>query len=198
MMNSTKVLPEGYIQAGQVNLKKNKGLAILLNIFAFFVSIFSFILLSSFAAMLRPELMNTSETISIGALVGLALVVVLLLTIHELIHGIFFWMFTHSKPVFAIRMFYAYAGAPDWYIPVRQFLWVAAAPLVIIDAVGLLLILVVPQSWIIYIICLVAFHTGGSIGDLLVLVRLIKMPPTSFANDTGDVMTVYNAQATVS
>jgi len=128
----------------------------------------------------------------------LALVVVLLLTVHELIHAIFFWVFTRSKPVFAIRLFYAYAGAPDWYIPVRKFVYVTVAPLVIIGAVGLLLILVVPQSLIIFIVCLVAFNTGESIGDLLVLFRLLKLPPTSYANDTGDVMTFYDALSTIS
>jgi len=188
MNTSTKTLPEAYAQSGEIDLKNNKRLVITLNIVAFFVGIICFFLLSSFAALVRPSLMNNSGTITaVGAAVLLGLVV-MLLTIHELIHGYFFWVFTRSRPVFALRLFYAYAGAPNWYIPTRQFMIVALGPLVIIGAVGMLFILLVPESWVLLISILVAFNTGGSTGDLLVFTRLIKLSPTSLANDTGDVM----------
>jgi len=48
----------------------------------------------------RPSLMITSGTITVGG------VAFLLMAIHELIHGFFFWVLTRSKPVFAIRLFY--------------------------------------------------------------------------------------------
>jgi hypothetical protein len=197
MNTSTKTLPEGYVLSGEINLKKNKKLAITLNIAAFIVFVLTFFLLSSTAALIRPDLINTSGTINlVGLAVGIGLTVILM-TIHELIHGFFFWVFTRSKPVFAIRLFYAYAGAPDWYIPTRQFMVVALAPLVVIAAVGLLLILLVPISWIMFIIFFVALNTGGAMGDILVFTRLFKLSPTSLANDTGDVMTFYEHQSTI-
>jgi hypothetical protein len=198
MITSTQTLPEGYAQSGEINLKKNKRLAFALNIVAFFVFVISFYLLSSFAALVRPDLMNLSGTITAGGWAVMVGLVVLLFTIHELIHGFFFWVFTRSKPVFALRLFYAYAGAPDWYIPTRQFAFVAVGPLVIIGAVGLLLILLAPIRWIMFIIFFVAMNTGGSAGDLLVLTRLVKLPPTCLANDTGDVVTFYERQSTIS
>jgi hypothetical protein len=198
MITSTKTLPEGYAQSGEINLKKNKRLAITLNIVAFFVAVLSFFLLSSFAALTRPGLMNTSGSITAGVAAGLVGLVVMLLTIHELIHGFFFWVFTRSRPVFALRLFYAYAGAPDWYIPTRQFALVAVGPLVIIGAVGLLLMLLVPESWVLFIVFVVAFNTGGSMGDLLVLTRLFKLSPTCLVNDTGDVITFYEHPSTIS
>jgi hypothetical protein len=198
MNNSTKTLPEGYEQSGEINLKKNRRLAITLNIVALFVIVLSFYLLASFAVLVRPGLMNTSGTIHLGTVAILVVLVVMLLTIHELIHGFFFWVFTRSRPVFAIRLFYAYAGAPDWYIPTRQFAIVAVGPLVIIDTVGLLLMLLVPENWVLFIAFVVAFNTGGSMGDLLVLARLFKLSPTSLANDTGDVITFYEHPSTIS
>ena len=197
MITSMKTLPEGYAQSGEINLKNNRRLAIKLNIVAFFVAVLSFYLLSSFAVLVRPGLMNTSGTITAGGVAGLVGLVVMLLTIHELIHGFFFWVFTRSRPVFALRLFYAYAGAPDWYIPTRQFAFVAVGPLVIIGAVGLLLMLLVPESWVLFIVFVVASNTGGSIGDLLVLTRLFKLSPTCLANDTGDVMTFYGHPSTI-
>jgi len=167
MNTSTKTLPEGYDQSGEINLKKNRRLAIILNIVAIFVAVPSFFLLLSFAALVRPGMMNTSGTITAGVAAVVVGLVVMLLTIHELIHGFFFWVFTRSRPVFAIRLFYAYAGAPAWYIPTRQFVFVAVGPLVIIGAVGLLLMLLIPESWVLFIAFVVAFNTGGSMGDLL-------------------------------
>ena len=175
MNNSSKTLPEGYTQCGEVNMKENRRLTITLGIASFFLFIICFYLLSGFAAVVRPDLVNTSGSIKAGALAVLAVLLVLLFTVHELIHGFFFWVFTHSKPVFALRLFYAYAGAPDWYFPKRQFAIVAVAPLVIIGAVGLLLILLAPISWVMFIIIFVAMNTGGSLGDLFVLNRLFKL-----------------------
>jgi len=199
MMNtSTKTLPEGYAQSGEINLKKNKRLAIILNIVALFVTVLSFFLLASFAALARPGIMNTSGTITAGGVAVLVGLVVMFLTIHELIHGFFFWVFTRSRPVFAIRLFYAYAGAPAWYVPTRQYAFVTVGPLVIMDAVGLLLMLLAPESWVLFIAIVVALNTGGSMGDLLVFTRLLKLSPTCLANDTGDVVTFYERPSTLS
>ena len=197
MIISTKTLPGAYIQADEINLKQDKRLAVTLNIVAFFVAVASFFLLSSFAALVRPSLMNTSDSITAGVWAVVVAAVVLLATIHESIHGFFFWVFTRSRPTFAIRLFYAYASAPDWYIPTRQFMIVALGPLVIIDVVGILLMLLVPGSWALLIAVMVAFNTGGSAGDLLVFIRLFKLSPTCLANDTGDVMTFYEPTSTI-
>lgn len=198
MRKSTKTLPEGYVLSGEINLRKNNRLAITLNIIALFIGVISFYLLTSIAALVRPGLMNLSgTTITIGVVVVVMGLVVLLLTIHELIHGFFFRVFTRSKPIFVLRLFYAYAGVPDWYIPTRQFIIVALGPLVIIGAVGLLLILLAPESWVLLIAFVVAMNTGGSTGDLLVYTRLFKLSPTCLVNDTGDVMTFYEPQSTI-
>ena len=197
MITSTKMLPEGYVLSGEINLKKNKRLAITLNIAAFFVFVLSFYLLSSFTALVRPNLMNISGSITAGGAAVVVGLVIMLFTIHELIHGVFFWVFTRSTPVFALRLFYAYAGAPDWYIPTRQFMIVALGPLVIIGAAGLLLILLAPIRWIMFIIFFVAMNTGGAAGDLFVFARLFKLPPTSLMNDTGDIVTFYERQSTI-
>ena len=196
MNNSTKTLPEGYVQSGEINLKKNRRLAIALNLAALPIAVFSFFLLLFFAGFVRPSLMNTTGTITVG--VWVVVLMLLLFTIHELIHGFFFWVFTRSRPVFALRLFYAYAGAPDWYIPTRKFMIVALGPLVIIGVVGMLLMLLVPESWVVLIAIMVALNTGGSVGDLLLYTRLLKLSPSSLAIDTGDVMSFYEPSSTLS
>lgn len=198
MNNSTKTLLEGYVQSGEINLKNNIRLAITLNIVALFLAVLSFFLLFSIAPLLRPSLMITSGTITVGGMAVLVGLIVMLFTIHELIHGFFFWVFTRSRPVFALRLFYAYAAAPDWYIPTRQFMIIGLGPLVMIGAAGMLLMLLVPENWVLSIAIIVALNTGGSAGDLLVLTRLFKLSSTSFANDTGDGVTFYEHPSTIS
>ncbi len=191
MNYSTQTLPAGYIQSGQIDLKKDKRLSILLNISAFIVFIPMFYLLSGFTALARPDITNFSETITIGKMLGALGLTVIVLILHEIIHGLFFWIFSRGMPVFALRPLYAYAGAPTWFFPKLQYAITALGPLVIIGAVGLLLLLLVPVSWILMIAFLVALNTGGAVGDLFVFIRLLKCSPTSFANDTGEVVTFF-------
>jgi hypothetical protein len=191
MLSSTQTLPDGYIQTYEIDLAKNKGLAILLNVIGFFVFIVSFILLGSFANWIHPELSSSTITLKgdlsmMVRLLALLVIIALLLVAHELIHGLFFWIFTRSKPVYALHLTYAYAAAPDWYIPIHQYRIIGLGPLVIIDAIGLLLILAATTSWILIIIFLVAINTGGAIGDMLITARSFRMSADSLAKDKGD------------
>jgi hypothetical protein len=191
MNTSTQTLPDGYVQSDEINLKKDMRLAILLNIGAFIIFIPMFYLLSGFTALVRPDITNFSATITIGKVFSAIGLVVLVLIIHEIIHGLFFWIFSHGRPVFALRPLYAYAGAPTWFFPKRQYAITALGPLIIIGAVGLVLLLLAPIGWILMTALLVALNTSGAIGDIFVFFRLLKCSPTSFANDTGEVVTFY-------
>jgi hypothetical protein len=196
MISSTRTLPGGYIQTDEINLARNKGLAVVLNIVGFFIIIFSFILLVLFARWARPGLFSDAFTYNtnlstIGALLVLIVLVTLSLILHELIHGFFFWIFTRSKPVYALNLAYAYASAPLWYIPVSQYWIIGLAPLVLIDTIGLLLIILTPASWVLLLIFLVASNTGGAVGDLWVAFRLLRASPDCLINDVGDSVAFY-------
>jgi hypothetical protein len=195
---STQTLPTGYIQSAEINLKKDKRLTILLNVGAFIVFIPMFYLLSGFTALVRPDITNFSVTITFGKMLGALGLTVIVLIIHEIIHGLFFWIFSRGMPVFALRPLYAYAGAPTWFFPKRQYAITALGPLIIIGVVGLLLLLLAPISWTLMTAFLVALNTGGAVGDLFVFIRLLKCSPTSFVNDTGDVVTFFECPATLS
>ena len=197
MDNSTQTLPAGYVQSGEINLKKDKRLMILLNIVALTVFILMFYLLPAITMFVRPEITNFSVTITIELLLGVLGLTVMVLITHEIIHGFFFWIFSHSRPVFALRPLYAYAGAPTWFFPKRQYAITALGPLVIIGVVGLLIMLVAPVGWVVLTAFLVALNTGGAVGDLFVFIRLLKCSPTSFTKDTGDVVTFFERAAAI-
>ncbi len=191
MSTLTQTLPAGYIQSGQIDLKKDKRLAILLNIGSFLVFAISFYLLSAFTVWVRPNIITFSGTITVANMLSAIGLTVIILLLHEGIHGLFFWIFSRSRPVFGLRPLYAYFGAPTWFFPRRQYAIAALGPLVIIAAVGLLFLMLAPAGWVLMIAFLVAINTGGAIGDIFVFNRLLKSSPTSFANDNGDVVTFF-------
>jgi hypothetical protein len=200
MISATRTLPDGYIQTHEINLAKNKRLAILLNIVGFIIFVLSFVLLGLFVRRVRTDLSTITFTMrgdlsALLQLLGLFLLVALIMVVHELIHGLFFWVFTRSKPAYALRRSYAYAAAPDWFIPFRQYWIIGLAPLVLIDAIGILLILLAPTGWILPILLLVALNTAGSIGDMLITLRLLRLSPASLAKDTGDSVCFFEPDA---
>ena len=191
MNQATQTLPAGYIQSGQIDLKKDKRLVILLNIGALIVFALSIYLLSAFTAWVRPDIMTFSTTITVTNILSALVLTVIILLFHEGIHGLFFWIFSRSRPVFGLRPLYAYAGAPTWFFPRHQFAITTLGPLVVIGAAGLLLLLLVPISWVFIIVLLVGLNTSGASGDVFVFIRLLKCSPTTFANDTGEVVTFF-------
>ncbi|HMB22861.1 MAG TPA: DUF3267 domain-containing protein [Anaerolineales bacterium] len=197
MISATRTLPDGYRQTDEIDLSKNKRLSILLSLGAVIVFIPCLILLGWFLGWARPDLTTGTFTfmLDLVKLFSFFVSVVLMLLVHEAIHGFFFWVFTRSKPLFALRPLYAYAAAPDWYIPTHQYLIVALAPLVLIDILGLLAILVLPASWTFIPAFLVALNTAGSVGDMYIVARLLRLSSGSLAKDAGDSVSFFEAAA---
>lgn len=200
MISSTRTLPDGYVQTHEVDLSKNKGLASLLNIVGVVIFFLSFVLLGWFIRWARPELSASTFSIKfdLSTILGLLVLVALTVVVHEFFHGFFFWVFTRSRPVYALRPAYAYAAAPDWFIPIRHYWIIGLAPLVLMDAIGLLLILFAPASWILTIVLIVALNTAGSIGDMLITAQLLRFSTGSLAKDTGDKVSFFEPAAAVS
>ncbi|GEM_PF-525810 len=196
MNSSTQTLLDGYTRTAEINLAKNKGLAVLLNIVGLFISILAFVLMGLFTRFVRPGAFSDAfifkvDLATMGQLLVLVILVAVSLVVHELIHGFFFWVFTRSRPVYALHLAYAYAAAPGWYIPVRQYWIIGLAPLLLIDLAGLLLILLASPAWILLLVFLVAFNTGGSVGDMWVILNSLLKSPACMVNDVGDGVTFY-------
>ncbi len=193
MILSTKILPDGYRQTSEINLAKNKGLAILLSVVGVILLVFSLILLGLFLRWARPELTTGAFTFTLDLLkiTGLFAAVILIMGLHEFIHGFFFWMFTRSKPVFALRPLYAYAAAPEWFIPASRYWIIGLAPLVLISLVGLLFTSAAPAGWIPLSVFLTALNIAGSVGDMFIVARLLRLLPGSLVKDAGDTVSFF-------
>jgi hypothetical protein len=197
-LQPTKILPEGYSQAGILDLSSNRPVLIWLNIaglglFFLFGWIFLQILI-----MLRPLdvseglVVNLSNPVSIVlSCIVFILLNILMIILHEAAHGVFFWAFTRSCPEFAFRGLYAYAALPDWYLPRNMYLVTCLAPLVLISLAGILLLVFVPSKFFWSILVLMTLNASGAAGDFLVAAWLLLQPPTCLANDRGDAFSLF-------
>jgi hypothetical protein len=125
---------------------------------------------------------------------GIALLA-LMVALHEGIHGLLFWRFTGARPTFGFKGLYAYAAAPDWYLPRNQHIVVALAPLLLITLGGLVLLAVLPEVALLPSIVFVALNAGGAVGDIVAVFWLLRADASALVQDTGDAVTVFEHEA---
>ncbi len=194
-MKATQTLPAGLIRGGRFDLTSKPIVLILMNVIGFGLLALSGALFHALITALRPDYTNSLTISGLGGafslLLALVAVTVIMLVVHEGIHGLFFWVFTRSRPRFAFKGWYAYAAAPGWYIPVPQYLVVGLAPAVLMTLIGALLIPILPVKLLFPLLLLVAFNISGAVGDLWVVFWLLLRPRGSYTLDFGDAVEVY-------
>ena len=117
---------------------------------------------------------------------SLALIAVLIL--HELVHGLFYWLFSGHSPKFGFHGLIPYASAPSGvYFPRNQFLAVGVSPIVLLTVVGMLLILIVPVD----LVSLVFFNAAGAAGDLILVIYLLPFPFHTLMEDNDSGVIIY-------
>lgn len=196
--HATKTLPSGFESIGTFDLKDNTAALMQLNLFGFGLFAVSAWVFWAILDWMRPGESLSGLVVGFSSLSGIfqALGVVLLVTavmivLHEGVHGFFFWRFTGVRPHFGLRGAYAYAAAPDWYLPKRKYLVVALAPLVVLSLLGVALMAVIPPEGFILLILFLVSNASGAVGDIWVAVWLLRQPEPCFANDEGDAVTLY-------
>ncbi len=197
-MPATLHLPEGYRPVGTLNLTKNLRLLVYLNVAGAVLLVGFYYVFIRAALWMRPEAARqglSGGSLNLSGMLVLLLAVIgvyaAVIVLHEATHGIFMFWFTHSRPVFAFRGYYAYAAAPGWYFPRGQYMLVSLAPLVLLSLLGLVVLAFVPAGWFLAVISFIAFNGSGAVGDLAVFFWLLRQPSTCLAFDVGDAVTLY-------
>lgn len=195
-MKATQELPPAYYPVRTLDMSKDRGMLVLLNLVGlglFFLFGWLFLRLT---LLLRPEFASYRLTLtSIWGIVALLVVYAGVLVLHELVHGLFFWLVTRERPHFGFKGVYAYASAPGWFISRNPYLAVGLSPLVVISVLGIALIPFVPLGAIIPLLFALTANASGAVGDLATTVILLSHPPVALVRDTGDAFTVYQAAA---
>ena len=195
-MNATEHLPATYQQLEILDLTQERPLLIRLNVVGLLLMALFCPLLTIASASLRGT-MGTLFAFTFSNLllwlVSIPCGFIGVIIVHELIHGLFFLLFTKKRPDFGFKVIYAYAAAPTWYIPRNQFIVIGAAPLLFITLFGLILMPSIPQLFLPALLFALVFNLAGSIGDLYIIWWLLRLPVTCLVNDIGDIFTIYAA-----
>ncbi len=202
-MKPTRILPEAYRPIGTFDLAKDFRLLVWMNVLGLGIYILSGLLFIQTLHWLRPAEAGPALAAGLSGLqnilqtlVGLVILYAAVILLHEGLHGIFFWLFIHQRPVFAFKGAYAYAAAPEWYLPRDMYFVTAVAPLVGISIIGIVLFAFAPQAWFLPVLAGLIINAGGAAGDLWVAAWLLRQPSTCYANDRGDAITLYLAGKT--
>lgn len=191
----TRDLPAGYREWARLDLNKDMGAQVGLSIAGLvLLLVFGWLFLVA-AAALRGSDESLGFTASgagwLAALTVLLAVMAAVVVLHEAVHGLFFWLFTGDRPTFGFKGMYAYAAAPEWYLPRWPYAVVGIAPLLVLTLLGLALLPAVPAAAVTPLVAAMTLNAAGAVGDLLVVGWLLVVPRRALVNDTGDVFTVY-------
>lgn len=199
-MRPTQQLPEGYTHRGTLDLSRNRGVLIGLNAAGLVLVVLFTIAFLTAARAIRPEAASLAALgfisrdlpTALRTALGMLAIILVMTVVHEAVHGVFFWLYTRQRPRFGFRGAYAYASAPDWYIPRGQYLVVGLAPLVLISLAGLALLFIVPESWLPAVLVALVFNASGAVGDLAMTGWLLTRSGQALARDMGDAVAVYD------
>jgi hypothetical protein len=201
-VGATKDLPEGYRVLKEIDLSKNKKVALLINLAAVpLVFLFGWLFLnlarttSPSTDSTNPLLLIDGITYLLIVLIGVLLVVALTTILHELVHGIFFKLFTKERPRYGFKGLYAYAAAPEWYLPRYQFIVVSLAPLVLLTLGGVALMQFIPQPWVLLVVIGLTMNAAGAVGDIFAASWTLLRPGEALVRDAGIALTVYGPDA---
>lgn len=186
-------LPAGFKSAGRLDMKKNWALQIGLNVLGLVLIALTQIVCLALIRWLRPQagaqmFVVDNVLVFTAVLIGLLAVMVV---VHELIHGVFFYLFSREKPHFGFRGSYAFASAPNWYFARRAYTLVALAPVVLLSLPGLAALLLGPGAWLLGASLYLSINVGSSVGDLAVVAWMYFLRRDVYARDEGDAVTLF-------
>lgn len=193
----TQSLPAGYVPAGTFNLNKNITALVGLNVAALvllgvFSAIFSWMIQVLRPGMTFEDLMHGLDWLnSWTGILMLAASLIVMVLLHEGLHGVFFWLFTKARPRFAFRGAYAYAALEGWYFPRKYYAVISMAPLIGISLLAAILFTFAPVEVMIWAWAIAIFNGSGAVGDLTVTVLMLFKPAGCLVEDQGDKMNFY-------
>ena len=122
-------------------------------------------------------------------------VLIMVLILHELVHGVMM-LFFGARPHFGIMWKEAmfYATSPGFAYPRGQYLLVALAPLVVISLLAVLaMILLAGTAWVALAAFVAMFNAAGSIGDLWISLVVLHYPAHAYVIDERDGIRIFLA-----
>lgn len=125
------------------------------------------------------------------SIILLIAVVVLVLSLHELIHATVAFISNGQKPKIGMRGLVIFAAAPDSQLSKKALIINALAPFIIISLIGIILIGIIPASFVAWIYIPTVVNAGSAGGDFQMVAWSLKHPKGTIYIDQGDITKAY-------
>lgn len=184
-MKALKQLPNGYRKALQLDLEANKSLRIKISAAAVLICLF----MGIYGDSIQPI-----ERYFRGSLNQVAyafLGIILYMILHEMVHGLFMWIFGRSPARFGLSMPFTCARS-EIYFSKLQYIIIALAPVVIWGLVLWALCrynLKTDWFWTFYFIEMV--NLSGAVSDIYVAFKFLDLSRDVLVRDEGPAINVY-------
>jgi hypothetical protein len=189
-------LPEGYQRAQRITLESQRllialnaaGLALLIGAVIGYQLFYDFLQQRGLAQGVNPLAGADSLLLAVLTLPAL----LLMLSLHELIHGVAFQLFG-AKPRygFSLQKGVAFAAADQNYLTRDAYLIVGLAPLIAITLLTAALMTVTSGETNTLIALIGAANIGGSVGDLWFVAICRRYPRDLLVRDFGEGAELY-------
>jgi hypothetical protein len=123
--------------------------------------------------------------------VGLILVMMAVIIVHELIHSLLLWLFVRERPSISVGFPGIGIAMPEWYLSRDTLLVVVLAPVVVLTFVGLVLLFTVPRNLIGAVTIATTTNIVASYHDLGVAVYTFLLPESAFINPAHTHAAIY-------
>lgn len=186
-INYETTLPEGYEEVFIIDAGSKK-IGLFLNAAALVVMA---LIIYISARVIRPG--SFLENLSNLRNILLAAAVLIMIVVHELVHGAAYKCLTGQKLTFGLTATVAYCGVPDIYVYRRAAIIALLAPFCVF-LLAMVPLFFLEDKWDkMYVMIFEASHVGGCVGDLydtfLYLFRFRE--PSTLMRDTGPKQTFY-------
>lgn len=192
-MKAIQALPENYSEIFEVDLQKNKKLALIINGLALVIGIIM-VVAAAFAVPFSA-LFDMSQGLLMYSLRFLVLIVAMVayIILHELTHGIAMKLCGTKKIKYGFTGLYAFAGSDDYYSK-GSYIFIALAPVVLWGVILAILCPFLPAEWFWVAYIVQVCNISGAAGDAYVTVKFSRFPSDILVNDCGVGMKVYSKQ----
>ncbi|MBQ7837948.1 MAG: DUF3267 domain-containing protein [Clostridia bacterium] len=192
-MKTQITLPENYTKLLDIDLQKNKKLALLVNLLG--LAIIAVMVVAAHIFNPVSMIFDMSEGLGVyfARFAVIAIGAVAYILLHEIVHGICMKHFSGMKPTYGFTGLYAYAGSKA-YFNKRDYIIITLAPIVVWGIVLAVINVFVHESWFWVVYFIQIINVSGAAGDIYVTVKFSKLPPDILVNDTGVAMTVYTKE----
>ena len=193
-MKAVERLPEGYHEIYEIDLQKDKKMALIVNLLAIVISVLMIVpmhFVVPFFTLFSMESGLQRYMFRFGVLIVL---IVLYMVLHELVHGTAMKICGTKKVKYGFTGMYAFAGSEDYYDK-KSYIFIALAPVVLWGIVLAIINWFVSVEWFWVVYMIQIMNISGAAGDLFVTVKFSRFPQDILIRDHGVGMKVYSQKS---